>query len=112
MESTWKLLIGIAVFIVFVFVGIDNVVRPNISNLRKGGEELTQWNRLQVRIAAVVFTGFASFGLYELLRDLLWRWKSVNRTRNSDGSRPFVWSHFSVDGLDSGFTRLSLELRL
>jgi hypothetical protein len=70
MESTRKLLIGIAVCTVFVFVGINNVVRPNISNLRKGGEELTQWNRLQVQIVAAIFTGFALFFRYEL-RDLL-----------------------------------------
>jgi len=71
MELIWKLLIGIAVFTVFLFVGVNNVVRPKISNLPKGGEELTQWNRLQVRIAAVILTGFAIFGLYELLRSLL-----------------------------------------
>ena len=70
MESTWKLLIGVAVLALFVFVGVKNVITPNINKLPKGGEELTHWNRLQVRIAAVIFTGFAVYFLYQLLKDM------------------------------------------
>ncbi len=70
-ESTWKLVLGIIVFVVFACFGIANLLKPNIRNLRKGGEMLTGWNRFQVRWFAALFTAFAIYGIYELLKTLI-----------------------------------------
>lgn len=74
-NSAWKLMLLVVVLIFFACVGIAHVINPDWfirrSGVRKGGEMLTEWNRLGFQIAGALFAGFAVYGLYVLLRDVL-----------------------------------------
>lgn len=74
-DSAWKLMLLVVVLVLFAFVGIAHVINPDgfIRRLgvRKGGEMLTGWNRFGFRMFGVLFAGFALYGLYVVLRDVL-----------------------------------------
>ncbi len=61
------------VLVMFFFVGAAHILYPDWfvrrSGSAKGGEESMRWNRLQFRIGGAVFTVFAVWMLYHLLRD-------------------------------------------
>jgi hypothetical protein len=63
----------ILVLLVFAGIGVAHIIKPdwfvNRSGVRKGGELLTEWNRLGFQIAGAIFAAFALYGLYVLLRD-------------------------------------------
>jgi hypothetical protein len=69
------LLLAVAILVFFGAVGIAHVVNPDRflkhSGLRKGGEMLTEWNRLGIQIAGAVFAGFAISVLESLLEDYI-----------------------------------------
>jgi hypothetical protein len=73
MNNLWKMGLGIVVAIFFFGIGVAHVINPDRfierSAVRKGGELLTKWNRLQFRIVGVIFAGFAALILYVLLSD-------------------------------------------
>jgi hypothetical protein len=74
-NSAWKLAILLALLVFFVGVGIAHVINPDRfmkrSGVRRGGEMLTEWNRLGFQLAGALFAGVAAYGLYVLLRDIL-----------------------------------------
>ena len=72
-NNIWKEMLGVVVLLFFAYVGISNVVKPDIRNFPKGGELLRGWNRFQIRWAAAAFAGFAMYGLYRLVRDIVAR---------------------------------------
>jgi hypothetical protein len=51
-------------------LGIGHTVKPDWfiarSGLRRGGELLTSWNRLQVRVLGLVIVGFSLFVFYDI----------------------------------------------
>jgi len=72
-DSPWKLVL-LAVFLAFfACVGIAHIINPEWfvkrSGVRKGGEMLTEWNRLNFRLAGAVFAAFAVYSLFLLARD-------------------------------------------
>lgn len=71
---TWKSVLGVAVLLFFVCVGVAHVVWPGRylerSGVRRGGEALNGANRLAFRIAGAMFAGGSGYILYELLHDL------------------------------------------
>ena len=56
----------------FVGIGIAHIFRPDYfikrSGVRRGGDLLTEWNRLGFQIAGAIFAGFAIYLLYVLFR--------------------------------------------
>jgi hypothetical protein len=52
-------------------VGVGHILRPDWfikrSGVRKGGEMLTEWNRLQFQIVGAGIAGFALYVLYRVL---------------------------------------------
>jgi hypothetical protein len=77
-NSVWKLMIGVVFFVFFAAIGIGHVVKPDWfikrSGIRKGGEMLTELNRLEFRIGGALFAGFATYVLYILLRNYFSHW--------------------------------------
>jgi hypothetical protein len=72
-NSLWKLMLVAVVLLFFAAIGVAHVVYPDWfikrSGARKGGEMLTEWNRLGFQIAGAIFAGFAVYLLDHLLRD-------------------------------------------
>lgn len=72
-NSLWALILLISLLVFFVVIGLAHVVNPDWfirrSGVRKGGEMLTEWNRLGLQIAGVIFATVAGYGLYTLLAD-------------------------------------------
>jgi hypothetical protein len=72
MNSLWKISLLAILLVVFLCVGIANVINPDWfirrSGVRKGGELLTDWNRWEFQIVGAIFAGFAVYLLYVLLR--------------------------------------------
>ena len=62
--------IVVLMLLAFAWVGIAHIFRPDYfikrSGLRRGGELLTEWNRLGFQIAGAIFAGFAIYLLYVL----------------------------------------------
>ena len=58
----WKLAIVVPVLLAFFCVGVAQIINPDYfirrSGVRKGGELLTDWNRLQFQILGVIFAGY------------------------------------------------------
>jgi hypothetical protein len=72
-DSPWKLVLLVLVLAFFACVGIAHIVKPDWfvkrSGVPKGGEMLTEWNRLQFRLGGAVFAAFAVYLLFLLARD-------------------------------------------
>jgi hypothetical protein len=63
---------AIVIFLLFfAAVGIAHVINPDWfikrSGVRKGGELLTEWNRLYFELGGIAFTAFALYILYRIL---------------------------------------------
>jgi len=73
-ESLWKISLGAIILIVFFCIGIAHVIDPDrfirSSGVRKGGEMLTDLNRIGFRVAGLVFAAFAGCLLYILASDV------------------------------------------
>jgi hypothetical protein len=76
-DSLWKAVLGAAILILFIGIGIAHVIDPDRflqrSGVRKGGQLLTEFNRLGFRIVAFVFAAGAGLMLYILASDVLVR---------------------------------------
>ncbi len=72
-NSLWKIAVLIIILLFFAVVGVAHVINPDWflkrSGLRKGGEMLTEWNRLQFQVVGAIFAAFAGYGVYILLSD-------------------------------------------
>ena len=74
-ESVWKLLLGLAVAVLFLCVGIGHVINPDYfikrSAVRKGGELLTEFNRIGFQFVGIILAIFAGCMIYILVGGLL-----------------------------------------
>ena len=74
-ESVWKLLIAAAVLLVLFCIGIGHALYPNHflkrSGLRKGGEMLTEFNRMGFRFVGIIFAAFSGCLLYVIASDFI-----------------------------------------
>jgi len=55
---------------------------------------LTEWNRLSFQIVGVLFAGFAVYGIYVLLGDVLTKWTLITQSVKSvlvQGRRRVSW---------------------
>jgi len=64
--------IVVLMLVAFAGIGIAQIFTPDFfikrSGVRRGGELLTEWNRLGFRIAGAIFTGFAIYFLCVLFQ--------------------------------------------
>jgi hypothetical protein len=65
-------LVVVLMLVAFAGVGIAHIFKPDYfmkrSGVRKGGEVLTEWNRLGVQIAGAIFAAVAIYMLYSIFR--------------------------------------------
>jgi hypothetical protein len=65
-------LVAVLMLVAFAGIGIANVFKPDYfmkrSAVRKGGEMLTEWNRLGFQIAGAIFAAVAIYMLYSIFR--------------------------------------------
>jgi hypothetical protein len=65
-------LILVLMLVAFAGIGIAHVFKPDYfmkrCSVRKGGEMLTEWNRLGFQIAGAIFAAVAIYMLYSLFR--------------------------------------------
>jgi hypothetical protein len=73
-ESVWKLALGVLVLVFFFCIGVAHVIAPDYfikrSAVRKGGELLTEFNRLGFQILGALIALFAAGVFYEIAKDL------------------------------------------
>ena len=66
-----KLMLAVGALSVFGAMGTAHLLKPDWfikrSGARRGGDMLTEWNRLQFQIVGAVIAAFAGYGLYTLL---------------------------------------------
>jgi hypothetical protein len=71
-NTLWWVALAVTVLVFFGALGIAHVLNPDCfikrSGLRKGGELLTEWNRLGVQIAGAILTILAIWVLWDVLR--------------------------------------------
>jgi len=64
--------IVVLVLLAFAGIGVAHIFKPDYfmkrSGVRRGGELLTEWNRLGFQIVGAVFAGFAIYLLYVFFR--------------------------------------------
>ena len=69
----WKAILVISLLAFFAAMGVAHVLKPDYflkrSGLRKGGQMLNEWNRLQFQIVGAVITVAAGYVLYTLLAE-------------------------------------------
>jgi len=62
----------VLLLVVFAGIGIAHTFKPDYfikrSGVRKGGDLLTEWNRVSFQIAGAIFAAFAMYLLYVLFR--------------------------------------------
>jgi hypothetical protein len=70
-ENVWKLTLGLAIAAFFFCIGIAYVIFPDRfikrSSVRKGGQMLTDFNRIGFLIAGSVIAAFGGFMIYVLV---------------------------------------------
>ena len=71
----WKLALVVPILLLFFCLGVAHVIDPDRfikrSGICKGGELLTDWNRLQFQIVGLILAGFSAYLLYVACRALL-----------------------------------------
>lgn len=67
-STLWKEILGGAVLVFFAAYGIAHVLYPDrfMKPWHRGGEMLTEWNRLGIQVAGAIFAGFAIYVLYSV----------------------------------------------
>jgi hypothetical protein len=72
--SIWTLILTFAILAGFAVIGIGCVIKPDwgikhfAQSWRRGGELLTEWNRLGIQFVGLAFGGFAAYLIYIVLR--------------------------------------------
>jgi hypothetical protein len=73
-ENPWKLGLGFLALTFFLGIGIAHVLRPDYflkrSAIRKGGEMLTEFNRVGVQIVGLLVALFALGIIYDIAKGL------------------------------------------
>ena len=73
--SAWKLILLLTILVGFAVIGIGCVINPNWGikhfgqSLRRGGDLLTEWNRLGIQFVGLTFSGSALYLMYVVLRE-------------------------------------------
>lgn len=73
--SSWRLILGVSILTSFAAIGIGCVIKPDWGikhfgqSWRKGGDLLTEWNRLGISFVGLALGGFGIYGLYIILRE-------------------------------------------
>ena len=70
-DNSWRTITAVAVMLFLTGLGIVQVIKPNRfmnSYLRRGGELLTDWNRMGVQIAGAILAGASLWIIWDLLR--------------------------------------------
>ncbi len=69
-DSVWKELPGCAVLVFFAALGIAHMLYPDrfMKPWHRGGEMLTEWNRLGIRIVGAILTAGTTYILYSMFR--------------------------------------------
>ena len=72
MADVLKMTIAVALLVGFFCLGVAHIIKPDWfikrSGVRKGGELLTDWNRMEFQIVGAIFAGLAAYVLYHLFR--------------------------------------------
>jgi hypothetical protein len=72
MVDVLKMVTAVGLLLAFFCLGVAHIVRPDWfikrSGVRKGGELLSEWNRVSFHIFGAIFAGFAAYVLYQLFR--------------------------------------------
>jgi hypothetical protein len=72
MSSFWKTAVLASVLLAFLCVGIAHIIHPDWfikrSGVRKGGELLTEWNRIGFQFSGAVLAAFAAYLRYVVFR--------------------------------------------
>jgi hypothetical protein len=72
MKQVLMSVIVVIVLLAFAGIGIVHILKPDYfmkrSGVRRGGELLTEWNRLGFQISGAVFAAFAIYLLYVFFR--------------------------------------------
>jgi len=67
-----KMATAVGLLLAFFCIGVAHIVKPDWfikrSGVRKGGELLSDWNRMGFQIVGAIFAGFAAYVLYQLFR--------------------------------------------
>lgn len=76
-ENPWKALIVVALLAFFFCLGVAHMLQPDRflkrSGVRKGGEMLTDFNRMGFRVIGAAFAALSGYAIYVLVGDLLGR---------------------------------------
>jgi len=71
-ESLWRVALAVTILVFFGALGVAHVLNPDWfikrSGLRKGGELLTEWNRIGVQVAGAILTILAIWVLWDMFR--------------------------------------------
>ena len=64
-STLWKEILGGAVLVLFAAYGIAHVFYPDqfMKPWHRGGEMLTEWNRLGIQVVGAILAGFAVYVL-------------------------------------------------
>ena len=72
-ESSWTHALAVVVVFFLFYVSIGHLIRPDYflrrSGVRKGGEMLTDLNRLGFRFVGLIGAALSAFLLFELIGD-------------------------------------------
>ena len=69
-ESWWKTFLAVVVLLAFLGIGIAHVIKPDYfirrSGVHKGGELLTEWNRIGFQLVGAIVSAFAICVLWDI----------------------------------------------
>jgi hypothetical protein len=70
--SWWKASVAVVALLAFVCLGIAHIVNPDYfirrSAVRKGGQLLTDWNRMSFQLVGGIVAAFAVYILWHMFR--------------------------------------------
>ncbi len=71
--SIWGLVLTVGLLLSFMAIGVGRVVKPDWfmkhEGVPKGGELLTEWNRLGAQFFGILLAAGTGYGLYIILAD-------------------------------------------
>ena len=72
MADLLKMTAAVALLLGFFGLGVAHIIKPDWfirrSGVRRGGELLTDWNRMEFQLVGAIFAGLAAYVLYHLFR--------------------------------------------
>ena len=72
-NGPWNLALAVIVLLFFCGIGVAHLIRPDYwlkrSGLRKGGEMLTDLNRIGIQVVGAVTAGATMYITYDILKN-------------------------------------------